>query len=163
VLDVASGEIVVQGLAMPHSPRWYNGRLWVLDSGTGRLAVVDAQAGRADTVCEVPGYTRGLAFCGQFAFVGMSKIRETSVFGGVPIAQRPDQLKCGVAVVDLPTGQAVAYIQFQAGVEEIFDVQILPGITAPALCGPFPDLDGMNDIWLVPREDQVDELVRRRA
>ena len=162
VVEVASGEIVAQRLAMPHSPRWYDGRLWVLDSGTGRLGVVDLPTGRVETVCEVPGYTRGLAFCGQFAFVGMSRIRETSVFGGVPIAEQREQLRCGVAVIDLPRGQAVAYIQFQAGVEEIFDVQVLPGVTAPALCGPFPDLDGMNDIWLVPREDQVDELKRRR-
>ena len=162
VIDVPSGEIVAQGLAMPHSPRWHNQRLWVLDSGKGCLAVVDLPSGRVDSVCEVPGYTRGLAFCGQFAFVGMSKIRETSVFGGVPIANRRDELKCGVAVIDLTLGQAVAYIQFLAGVDEIFDVQVWPGVTAPALCGPFPDLDGMQDIWLVPREDQVEELVRQR-
>ncbi len=35
VMHVDSGETVARGFAMPHSPRWYNGKLWVLDSGRG--------------------------------------------------------------------------------------------------------------------------------
>src|SRR5215831_8317748 len=33
LLDVPSGEVVVRGLSMPHSPRWHDGRLWLLESG----------------------------------------------------------------------------------------------------------------------------------
>jgi len=55
----------------------------VLDSGTGRLVAVDPVTGRVETVAELPGYTRGLALHDQFAFVGLSRIRETSTFGGV--------------------------------------------------------------------------------
>jgi Domain of unknown function (DUF4915) len=49
---------------MPHSPRIHGGRVWLLDSGTGRLVQVDIQRGSVETVLELPGYTRGLAFCG---------------------------------------------------------------------------------------------------
>src|SRR5207247_1185934 len=45
VLDVASGEVVVGGLCMPHSPRWYDGRLWLLESGNGALGHVDLDTG----------------------------------------------------------------------------------------------------------------------
>ena len=80
ILDVSSGEVVCQSLCMPHSPRMHDGRLWFLDSGRGTLNYVDAITGRCDVVEQMAGYTRGLAFSGQFAFVGLSKIRETAVF-----------------------------------------------------------------------------------
>ena len=37
------------------------------------------------------------------------------------------------------------------GVEEIFDVQVLPGARCPALSGPYPSLDGAAPIWTVPQ------------
>ena len=135
VIEVESGETVARGLSMPHSPRMHDGRLWVLDSGRGRLATVDPQNGQIETVAELPGYTRGLTFAGRFAFVGLSKIRETAVFGGVPIAERSEERKCGVSVVDTESGQVVAFIEFDNGVEEIFDVQILPQVRFPAVVG----------------------------
>ena len=123
----------------------------MLDSGAGRLVLVDPASGRAETVTELPGYTRGLAMLGRFAFVGLSKIRETSTFGGVPIAERRPELKCGVGVVDLRTGRLVAHLEFVTGVDEIFDVQVLPGVRCPALSGPHPGLDGAAPIWTVPQ------------
>ncbi len=158
ILDVQSGEVVARGFAMPHSPRLHAGKLWVLDSGRGTICTVDPATGKTDIVTNVPGYTRGLAFAGQFAFVGMSKIRETSVFGGIPIAEKLNELRCGVAVVDLNSGQAVAFIQFTSGVDEVFDVQIVPDVRVLSMLGPFPDLDDTKPIWLVPREDQVSQL-----
>ena len=61
VLDVASGEAVTTGLAMPHSPRWHDGNLFVLNSGMGRLERVDLATGRREPIAAVPGYARGLA------------------------------------------------------------------------------------------------------
>ena len=138
ILDVESGQVVSEGLAMPHSPRVFNGKLWVLNSGHGSLENVNLPTGRRQIVTRLPGYTRGLAFHGPYAFVGLSRIRETAVFGGVPIAERRDELKCAVAVVDLRRGEAVAFLEFQTGVEEIFDVRILPGVRCVSLTGPFP-------------------------
>jgi uncharacterized protein (TIGR03032 family) len=88
LIDVASGQTVARGFAMPHSPRVHCGRVWMLHSGAGQLVLVDLASGRAETVSELPGYTRGLALYDHFAFVGLSKIREASMFGGMPIAER---------------------------------------------------------------------------
>jgi uncharacterized protein (TIGR03032 family) len=150
LLQVPSGTAVARGFAMPHSPRLHQGRVWLLDSGTGRLVVVDPATGSAATVAELPGYTRGLAFHESLAFVGLSKIRETAVFGGMPIAQRRESLRCGVAVVELRTGRRLAHLEFLSGVEEIFAVQVLPGIRFPAVSGPYPEVDGVPTIWSAP-------------
>jgi uncharacterized protein (TIGR03032 family) len=150
LIDVASGETVARGFAMPRSPRVHRGRVWMLHSGAGQLVLVDPASGRAETVTELPGYTRGLAMYDRFAFVGLSKVRETSTFGGMPIAERRPELKCGVGVVDLTSGRLVAHLEFVTGVEEIFDVQVLPGARCPALSGPYASLDGAAPIWTVP-------------
>ena len=65
VLDVASGEAVCTGLSMPHSPRWYRDRLWVLNSGTGELGSVDLASGRFEPIAFCPGYLRGLVVPGR--------------------------------------------------------------------------------------------------
>jgi hypothetical protein len=158
LIDVASGQTVARGFAMPHSPRVHRGRVWMLHSGAGQLVLVDPQSGRVDTVTELPGYTRGLALYGRFAFVGLSRIRETSTFGGMPIALRRPELKCGVGVVDLGTGRLAAHLEFVTGVEEIFDVQVLPGTRCPALSGPYPSLDGAGPIWTVPQAAHLQGL-----
>ena len=120
---------------MPHSPRWHDGRLWLLESGTGRLLLVDAATGQRQTVAEVPGFARGLAMCGQYAFIGLSKIRPTSAMDGVPLAQKREQLKCGIGVVDLRSGRVIAFLEFQTAVEEIFEVQVLAGNRFPEVLG----------------------------
>src|SRR5262245_35692827 len=135
LIDIPSGEVVARGLSMPHSPRLHEGRLWLLESGTGRLLLTDAATGRSETVAELPGFTRGLAIHGPYAFIGLSKIRETSTFGGLPIAERLENLKCGVAVVDLRRGVVVGFLEFQTAVEEIFAVQVLPGLRFPEVLG----------------------------
>ena len=147
VLDVASGETVTTGLSMPHSPRWHDGNLFVLNSGFGRLEKVDLDTGRRHAIGAVPGYARGLAFHGDLAFVGLSRIRETTTFGGAPIAAFHDRLKCGVGVIDLSSGVTVATLQFANGVEEIFDVQTLPGVRCPTLGGSPSSED---EVWVLP-------------
>ena len=147
LLDVASGEPVTTGLAMPHSPRWHNGSLFVLNSGMGRLEQVDLSTGQRESVAAVPGYARGLAFHHGLAFVGLSMIRETAIFGGAPIAAHHDQLKCGIGVIELSTGNTVATLQFANGVEEIFDVQTVPDARCPTFGGSPGD---GHEIWLLP-------------
>ena len=147
VLDIASGEPVTTGLSMPHSPRWYDGNLFVLNSGMGRLERVDLATGHRDAVAAVPGYARGLAIHRGLAFVGLSKIRETAIFGGAPIAEHREELKCGVGIIELASGNTVATLQFATGVEEIFDVQVC----AQTRCPTFGGLPGESDeIWLLP-------------
>jgi hypothetical protein len=54
---------------------------------------------------------------------------------GVPLASRRADLKCGVAAVDLCTGGLVGLLEFRTAVEEIFDVQVLPGMHFPEVIG----------------------------
>jgi uncharacterized protein (TIGR03032 family) len=130
LLTVPGGEVVVEKLSMPHSPRWYRGNLLVLESGTGTLGVVDRNAGRYEPVTVLPGFTRGLDFCDRYAFIGLSQVRESAVFSGLPITEQPERT-CGVWVVDLTTGETVAFVRFEAAVQEIFAVQVLPRLRFP--------------------------------
>jgi uncharacterized protein (TIGR03032 family) len=133
LIEVPTNEILVAGLSMPHSPRWYAGRLWVLNSGAGELLTVDPGTREVTVVCRLAGYLRGLCFVGPYAVVGMSRIREKHIFGGLPVQQRHEKLRCGVAVIDLRSGTEVAAFEFSAGCDEIFDVQHLPGVWRPMI------------------------------
>ncbi len=161
VVDVASGQTVARGFAMPHSPRIYSGRLWLLDSGRGHLVAIEPASGRGQVVSRQPGYTRGLSFAGPYAFLGLSKIRETSTFDGVPIAEDREKLKAGVGVVDLRNGRLAAHFEFLSGVEEIFDVQVLRDARHPYIAGPHAQTDGHESIWVVP--EAAREALRHRS
>lgn len=136
VMSVPDGQVVCRGLAMPHTPRWYDKRLWVLNSGQGQLGFVNPATQSLEVVCTLPGYLRGLCFLGPYAVVGMCRIREQHVFGGLPIASKFPELMCGLTVIDIRTGQPVALMRFLSGCEEIFDVDFLPGVHRPAMLNP---------------------------
>jgi len=136
ILDVPTGAVVAAGLSMPHSPRWHNGRLWVLQSGRGSLGVVDIDTGQVEQIAQVPGFARGLAFAGRYALVGLSKVRE-HVFDGLPLTRdRDEELQCGVWVIDTETGESVGNLTFEGLVQEIFEVALLPGMRYPELIEP---------------------------
>lgn len=151
LMDVRTNQILVKGFAMPHSPRLYQDRLWLLDSGTGSLLRFAPQQGKCDTIGKFPGFTRGLAFHKNLAFVGLSKIRETSTFGGMPIAENRKELKCGLGIVDLNTGALAGKIEFVTGVEEIFEVHVLPGVAHLGFRGPHALKEERGPIWVVPQ------------
>lgn len=152
IIDVASGEFVTRGLSMPHSPRWHDNRLWVLESGTGSLVLVDQATGQRESIAQLPGFTRGMAIVDHYAFVGLSKIRPTSAMDGVPLAERRNELKCGIAAIDLRSGQTIAFLEFQTAVEEIFDVQILPRLKFPEVMGF--QKDALNHTFVIPHSSQ---------
>ena len=138
VMDVYSNEVVCEGLSMPHSPRWYRGRLWLLNSGSGEFGHVDLQTGAFEPLCFVPGYARGLAFHGRYALIGLSKARNQS-FSGLPLddvlEKRNAQARCGIVVVDLETGDLLHHLRIEGVVDELFDVAVIPGAVRPMLLG----------------------------
>jgi uncharacterized protein (TIGR03032 family) len=136
LIEIASGEVVAGGISMPHSPRWHRGRLWLLESGRGELVQLDPASGTRETVAQLPGFTRGLALAGNIAFVGLSQIRESSTFGGLPLTQRLQERICGVGAVDLKSGGVVELLRFEDIVQEIFDVALLPGTRYPEIAKP---------------------------
>jgi len=133
LMDVETNEVLLRRLSMPHSPRWYGDRLWLLESGEGSLALVDLDAGTWRTVAQLPGYTRGIDFVGPLAFIGLSQVRETAIFSGIPIVERLKERICGVWVVNIQTRQTVAFLRFEEGVQEIFAVQVLRGVRFPEI------------------------------
>jgi len=133
LIDVEQHEVILRGLCMPHSPCWYGDRLWLLNSGAGELWQVDPQSGKHQVVCTLPGFLRGLCCVGNWAIVGLSQIRERRIFGELPVQQRFPQLICGIAIVNLTTGELAGTLEFTHGCQEISAVQFLPQITRPTI------------------------------
>ncbi len=133
LLDAGRGEVLVRDLAMPHSPRAHDGRIWLLESGAGTFGYIDERAGRYEPIAELPGFTRGLDFYGDYAFIGLSQVRESSVFSGLPITDGSAERHCGVWVVDLRSGRTVAFVRFEDALQEIFAVQVVPQFRFPEL------------------------------
>jgi uncharacterized protein (TIGR03032 family) len=165
LIDVPTGEILARGLSMPHSPRWHAGRLWVCESGAGTLGYIDPATQKYVPIAAVPGFTRGLDFAGNLAFVGLSQVRESAVFSGIPITERlqPSERTCGICVVDLSAGQAVALLRFESAVQEVFAVQVLPGKRYPELINDDKNL--IENSFVLPDAALVDvsESVRPRS
>jgi hypothetical protein len=84
------------------------------------------------------------------AFIGLSQVRESAVFSGLPITERPQERVCGVWAVELATGRTLAFLQFQAGVQEVFAVQVLPGRTFPELITDDPAAIGNSFLLPLP-------------
>ena len=126
LIDIASGDVVVDGLSMPHSPRWHNGKLWLLESGDGSIGTVDLDSGHYEPVGHVPGFARGLTLAGDVAAIGVSQVRESAVFSGIPITERLQERLCGIWLIELTSGKELGFVRFEQDVQEIFAVEILP-------------------------------------
>ena len=141
LLHIPSNSIAVTGLSMPHSPRWHQGKLWLLNSGAGELGYIDSGNGgdRFVPLCFLPGFARGLAFVGNTAIVGLSKLRSPQ-FTGLPLEQRLHDLGlpggcCGLRVIDLTTGAILHSLDLPEPIDELFDVVVLPDTKQPRALG----------------------------
>ena len=138
MIHIPTGEIICSGLTMPHSPRWHEGRLWVLNSGRGELGWVES--GCFYSLCELPGFIRGLAFSNGCAVVGLSKLR-SPVFTGLPLEEKLSQVSdsqqgiCGLRVVDLNSGCILHSLDLPEPIDELFDVAVLPNVREPLALG----------------------------
>jgi uncharacterized protein (TIGR03032 family) len=139
LMDVETNEAIFTDLPMPHSPRVFDSSLYMLLSATGEVARVDVEAGSFEVIQKLPGFTRGLARHGDYLFVGLSKLRKTHTFGDLELAGKKDVI-CGIAVLHLQTGALVGQMEFIRTCEEIYDVQVLPGLIRPGIVGPDSDV-----------------------
>jgi uncharacterized protein (TIGR03032 family) len=160
VIDVESNEIIARGLSMPHSPRWHQGKLWLLDSGNGYLGYLDAH-GQFERVTFCPGYARGLAFAGDYALTGLSRPREQS-FKGLALdenlAARGAKARTGLAVIDTRNGNLVHSLHVDERIRELYDVVVLPGVRRARMLGFKTDevhhtvtIEGQRDLWRATR------------
>ncbi|VAW03742.1 FIG01154384: hypothetical protein [hydrothermal vent metagenome] len=144
VIDVEKNKVVCEGLSMPHSPRWHDGKLWVLNSGTGELGIVELPKGKAmmgkfKPVAFCPGFVRGLTFYGKFAFVGLSRPRYKR-FEGLALDQKlkdaDSEPWCGVQVIDTETGACVDWFRVDGTIGELYDVELVEGFRCPMTVSP---------------------------
>jgi uncharacterized protein (TIGR03032 family) len=139
VIDVATNEIVARGLSMPHSPRWYRDRLWLVNSGTGEFGTVDIASGRFEPIAFCPGYLRGLALVGDYAVVTLSKPRHATFHGlelDERLKQRGAEPQCGLQVIDLRSGTIAHWLRLDGSlVTELYDTVILYGVRQPMALG----------------------------
>lgn len=136
VLHIPSNTIIAEGLAMPHAPRVYDEDLYVLQSAKEELIRIDPNTGKYDVVAHIPGFVRGMARCGQYLFVGTSKLRKnSSTFAKLNI--NPEADSAGVTVVHLPTGRIDARLEWLSSVDEIYDIQILENVVRPNIINTY--------------------------
>jgi uncharacterized protein (TIGR03032 family) len=151
VVDIESNQIVARGLSMPHSPRWHDNRLWVLNSGEGQFGYVDlAAAGRFEPVAFCPGYLRGLSFVDRWALVGMSRPRHKTFQGlglDAQLAARDTEPLTGVAIIDTMTGEVAHWLRIEGKIVELFDVVVLPRTTTARAVSAKND-DMARQVWV---------------
>ena len=138
VIDITTDEIVCEGLSMPHSPRWHNGKLWLLNAGTGQLGWVDFEKKAFVPHAFVPGFARGLSIIGNVAAVGLSKPRNQRFEGlqlDEELKKRDAEPWCGVQIISLVNGDVLNWIRFDGDMGEIFDISFLPNVKHPMMIG----------------------------
>ncbi|CAN5384968.1 TIGR03032 family protein [soil metagenome] len=139
VMDIDTNDILAEGMSMPHSPRYYRGKLWVLNSGAGYFGYVDMEKGKFEPVTFCPGYARGVGFHGKYAVIGLSGPRHNKTFSGLPLdaelAAKGAEGRCGLLIVDLDSGDVVEWLRIEGIVGELYDAAFIPGVTRPMAIG----------------------------
>lgn len=132
LMDVENNEIILKGLPVPHSPRFYKDGLYMLLSATGEVIKVDTNKNSYEVITRLRGFLRGVDRHGDYLFVAMSKLRKgTSLFKDAPIAK--DSVYCGISIIYLPTGNQIGYITYNNTVEELFEVKVIKDALRPNL------------------------------
>ncbi len=121
IFSGATREPVVRGLTRPHSARLHRRRIWVDNSGYGEFGIVENHG--FVPVARLPGWTRGLCFCEDIAFVGTSRVipRFRQYAPGLNV----DTSVCGVHAVDTGSGKVLGSLIFPYG-HQIFSVESVP-------------------------------------
>jgi uncharacterized protein (TIGR03032 family) len=158
IIDVETNETIISGLAMPHSPRIFNGELYVLLSATGELVKINTENGTYDVVTKIGGFVRGMDLYQDYLFVGLSKLRKnSSTFGKLDFAKNANQ--AGIVVVHLPTGSIAGQIMYNTSVDEIYDIHVIPEKIRPNILNTrTPDYkSGVmipdSTFWSRPKQD----------
>jgi uncharacterized protein (TIGR03032 family) len=123
--------VAARGLTRPHSARLHGGRLWVDNSGYGEFGWIES--GRFRVLARFPGWTRGLAFCNNIAFIGVSRVipRFHRYAPGLDVQRSV----CGVFAVDIRTGKTLGRLIWPQGYQ-IFALEWLSSDVTPGF--PFP-------------------------
>jgi len=130
IIDVETNEIVVEGLPMPHSPRFFGDDLYVLLSATGELAKIDIENKSYEVVIKLNGFVRGMSLHKDYLFIGLSKLRKnSSTFAKLDFADKANE--AAIEIVHLPTASYVGKIKYLTSLDEIYDIHVLADKVRP--------------------------------
>ena len=149
LIDIESDEILASGLSMPHSPRWHRDAIWYLESGKGAICTLSTGNHETQSIASLPGFTRGLCFFKNLAFVGVSRARGTSEFSGIEITKEVAARDSGIWVIDTNNGNTLAALKFGNDIDEVFSVELMPH-KCPALL-PYPS-DTTHETFILDKE-----------
>ena len=137
IVDITTNRVITDGLSMPHSPRWHKNKLYFLESGKGSLSSVDHRSGEVTTIATLPGFTRGLAFIGDYAIVGLSQVRD-SAFKDLPVTATKQERNCGIWIVHTRSGKTVGTLKFDGIVQELFEITVVENSRWPMFIKRIP-------------------------
>lgn len=150
LLHSKHGFLLRNNVVMPHSPRIWHEDIVFCNSGHGSLDLFDMKSLMHERVTKLPGFTRGLSILGNYAIVGYSKARERFFSKDLPVFHSVNghaDLKCGLAIVDLLSGQILHALEFISGIDELFDVQVMPGPAPVKIIGLSYESDTQVKNW----------------
>lgn len=132
LLEVPSSRKILEGLAMPHSPRIIDGELYVLESGKGTLLKVNPEECTSEVVYDFGCFVRGMSNHNGILFIAKSQIRSTSKdFNDLDVKE--NSRTAGVIVFDLNKKEVLGQIDYITTVEEIYDVQVIENYLKPVV------------------------------
>lgn len=130
MMDVEQDKIVMEGLAMPHSPVYYKNEIYLALSATGKIIKIQPGKWTFEEFANVQGFCRGMDIYKDYLFVATSKLRQnSSTFRQLDIAQLSD--KAAIHIYHIPTRALIGSITFQKSVDEIYALKILPDVLRP--------------------------------
>lgn len=130
VVDVRSGEVLIDGLSQPHSLVSVDGRLWLCSSEDCELRVYGRDF-RLERSVVLSGYTRGLAVGVHGVYVGISRSRNLSSEDVGAFASAV------VSVLDRQTLDVLGHVPVPWN--EVYDIRLAPK--------DFPVPDVMASLW----------------
>jgi uncharacterized protein (TIGR03032 family) len=157
LMDIPENKILVDGLAMPHSPRWYNGKIYLLESAKGELVEIDPISFKKTTKARLNGLVRGLTIVDGLAFIGISTVREKSkTFNKLDDSVKAEH--ASIEIIDIASGITLGNLVFKTDIKEIYDVQLLQNVQAAGIFGLYDKRHnaGISTpdqvFWRIPKE-----------
>ena len=143
LMNVQTNEIILDNLAMPHTPRIWDDKLYLLLSASEKLICVNPENGSIETIAHIDGFVRGMAKQGDYIFIATSKLRkESSTSKHLKISNQANE--AGIVVLHLPSKKLVGKLTFQSTIDEIYDIKILPNMVNPNILNTYGDVHSQS-------------------
>lgn len=132
LVEVETGKILLDQLPMPHSPVYFDDKIYFLLSGTGEIKCYDLKTEKVTLISKVDSFLRGMVVHDDFLIVGTSKLREeTTTFKGLPFSAEDSY--CGIYILNRTTGKPMGGMSYTDNIREIFSLKLLFDVQVPGI------------------------------